>query len=149
MLSWLTAIFLDRHSQSASRRADQCVTPAACRASGGGVTVADRISLITRWVSTVLGPPGPRRVFQPGQPALGVLAPPFDHRRLGAPHPLGDLRAGQPLSGQQHDPGPFGHPRWRAPVPHPPLQLGPVSIGHRQHTHAIGHGPLSRTTSQD
>jgi Tetracyclin repressor-like, C-terminal domain len=69
MLSWLTAIFLDRHSQSASRRADQCVTPAACRASGGGVTVADRISLTTRSVSTVFGPPGRGASSSPASPS--------------------------------------------------------------------------------
>jgi hypothetical protein len=67
-----------------------------------------------------------------GQPRadLGVLVG-FDHRRLGAAHPLRDLRPGQPLSRQQHDPGPPHHPGRGATVPHPPLQLHPVRIAHR------------------
>jgi len=36
--------------------------------------------------------------------------PPLDHRRLGAPGSLRDLRAGHPLGGQQHDPGPLHDP---------------------------------------
>ena len=86
----------------------------------------------------------PGRVLQPSQPRLGVLAAPLDHRRLGAARPLSDLRAGQPVRGQQHDPGPLHHPGRRTLGPGPPLQLGPVSIGHRQDPHAIRHAPLSR-----
>ena len=43
MESWLTPLPLARASQSASRRLDQCVTPAARSDSGGGVSVAARI----------------------------------------------------------------------------------------------------------
>jgi hypothetical protein len=85
-----------------------------------------------------------RRVLQPGQPGLGVLAAPLDHCRLGAARPLGDLRAGQPVGGQQHDPGPLHHPGRDSLRPGPSLQLRPVSIGHRQNTNTIGHVPLSR-----
>jgi hypothetical protein len=44
--SWLISMPLARRSQSAGRRLDQWVTPAARSACGGGVTVAGRISLI-------------------------------------------------------------------------------------------------------
>ena len=44
---------------------------------------------------------------------------------------LGDLRAGQPVRGQQHDPRALRHPGRRALRPGAPLQLRPVSIGHR------------------
>jgi hypothetical protein len=60
ILSWLTLIFRDQRSQFASRRDDQCVTRAACRTSGGGVTITGRISPITCPVSSVGGPPGLR-----------------------------------------------------------------------------------------
>ena len=50
--SWLTSIFRDRRSHPASRQLDQRVTPAARKASDGGATVADKISLIARSVST-------------------------------------------------------------------------------------------------
>ena len=86
-----------------------------------------------------------RRVLQPGQPALGVLAAPLDHRRLGAARTLSDLRAGQPVRGQQPDPGPLHHPGRGSFRPGPPLQLRPVRIGHRQNAHAIRHTSLSRT----
>ena len=56
--SWLTCSPFARRSQSASRRLDQCVTPCPASASGGGVTVADRISVIASSVSTRRGPPG-------------------------------------------------------------------------------------------
>jgi hypothetical protein len=67
--SWLTSIFLVRRSQSASRRLDQCVTPWARSASGGGVTVADKISAITSSVSTVRGPPGRGASSRPASPS--------------------------------------------------------------------------------
>ena len=54
----LTAICFVRCSQSASRRDDQCVTPAARSDFGGGVTVADKIAHTASSVSTVFGPPG-------------------------------------------------------------------------------------------
>jgi HEAT repeat protein len=85
----------------------------------------------------------PGRVLQPGQPVLRILAAPFDHGRLGAPGPLRDLRPGQPFRGQQHNPGPLGHPGRSPPVPGTPFQLRPVSIGHPQDPHAIRHKPLS------
>ncbi len=74
MLSWLTWIFLVRASQSASRRADQCVTPIAASAPGGGVTVADRISAITASVSTLRGPPGRGASASPASPAAAYWA---------------------------------------------------------------------------
>jgi len=86
--------------------------------------------------------------LQPGQPRLGVLAAPLDHRRLRAPRPLGNLRPGQPVRSQQHDPRPFHHPGWRALRPGTPLQLSPVRIRHRQNPHAIGHSPLSRISAE-
>ncbi len=66
--SWLTVIFLVRRSQSASRRADQCVTPWACSDCGGGVTVAARISHTAASVSTVFGPPGRGASSSPASP---------------------------------------------------------------------------------
>ena len=56
-------------SQSASRRLDQCVTPMACSDSGGGATVADRISLTAFSVSTVFGPPGRGASSSPASPS--------------------------------------------------------------------------------
>jgi hypothetical protein len=95
-----------------------------------------------------LRPARPVRVRQPGQPGLRILPPPFDHRRLGAPGPLRDLGAGQPVRRQQHDPGPLRHPGRRPPVPGPAFQLGPVSIGHHQNAHTIRHASLSRTQTK-
>jgi hypothetical protein len=68
MLSWLTVTFRFRRSQSASRRDDQWVTPMACSGSGGGVTVAARISLTAWSVSTVLGQPGRGASSSPASP---------------------------------------------------------------------------------
>jgi hypothetical protein len=65
--SWLTLIPLCRRSQSASRRDDQCVTPAACKDLGGRVTVAARISHATSSVSTRRGPPGRGASSSPGR----------------------------------------------------------------------------------
>jgi len=50
--SWLTLMPITRRSQFASRRLNQCVTPAARSDSGGGVTAAARISQTTSSVST-------------------------------------------------------------------------------------------------
>ena len=66
--SWLTLMPLARRSQSASRRLDQCVTPAARSDSGGGVTVAARIWPATSSVSTVFGPPGRGASSSPASP---------------------------------------------------------------------------------
>ena len=89
------------------------------------------------------------RVLQPGQPGLGILAAPLDDRRLRATRTLSDLRAGQPIRSQQHDPGPL-HDPGRGPFqPGPPLQFRPVTIRHRQHAHAIRHTPLSRTLDKN
>jgi hypothetical protein len=68
MESWLTSMPLVRRSQPASRRDDQCVTPAARKDSGGGVTVADKISPIASSVSTVRGPPGRGASSSPASP---------------------------------------------------------------------------------
>ena len=68
MESWLTSMPLARRSQSASRRDDQCVTPAARKDSGGGVTVAARISHTAASVSTVFGPPGRGASASPASP---------------------------------------------------------------------------------
>jgi hypothetical protein len=67
-LSWLTASFRAVRSQSASRRADQCLTPCACSDSGGGDTVAARISHTAASVCTVTGPPPRRASSSPASP---------------------------------------------------------------------------------
>jgi hypothetical protein len=66
--SWLTLMPLTWPSQPASRRLDQCVTPAARKDSGGGVTVAARIWHTTSSVSTVFGPRGRRASSSPASP---------------------------------------------------------------------------------
>jgi hypothetical protein len=96
-----------------------------------------------------LWPAGTGRVLQPGQSVLGVLPTPLDDCGLGAADPLGDLWPGQPVGGQQHDPGPFGQPRLRAPVPQSPFQLCPVGFRDRQDAHAIRHEPLPRTLAEN
>ena len=111
--SWLTLMTLAWCSQSASRRLDQCVSPAVPQRLRRGHRRGQDLA------HHLIGqhPPGAawaRRVLQPGRPGLGVLAAPLDHRRLSAARPLGDLRADQPVRGQQHDPGPL-HPPGRAP----------------------------------
>jgi hypothetical protein len=68
---WLTP------SWSASSRDDQCVTP---RCSGGGVSVAARISA-RRSARTVWGRPRAGLVEQPIQAGLGVAVPPEDDGR--------------------------------------------------------------------
>lgn len=143
--SLLTLIFLVRASQSARRRAGQCVTPWTRSAFGGGVTVAARISLITSSVSTVFGPPGRGASSRPASPCPAYRRRHLTIVGLGAPGPLGDLRAGQPVRREQDDPGPIGDPGQGAAVPRPPLQLRPVRIRDRQNAHAIGHEGLSRT----
>ena len=67
--SWLTLMPLAWRSQSASRRLDQCICPAARSDSGGGVTVAARIWHITSAVSTRRGPPGRGASSSPASPA--------------------------------------------------------------------------------
>jgi hypothetical protein len=66
--SWLTLMPLAWRSQSASRRLDQCVTPWARSDSGGGVTVAARISHTASPVSTRRGPPGRGASSSPASP---------------------------------------------------------------------------------
>jgi hypothetical protein len=146
--SWLTLMPFARRSQSASRLLDQCVTPWPRSESGGGVTVAARISHTTASVSTVFGPPGRGASSSPASPDSAYWRRHLTTVRLGAPGPPGDLRAGQPVRGQQHDPGPLHHPG-RGPLrPGPPLQLRPVSIRHRQDAHAIRHASLSRILTE-
>ena len=111
--SWLTLMPLAWCSQSASRRLDQWVSPAVPQRLRRGHRRGQDLA------HHLIGQHPPRaawarRVLQPGQPGLGVLAP-LDHRRLGAARPLSDLRADQPVRGQQHDPGPLHHPG-RGPV---------------------------------
>ena len=144
MESWLTWIFLVRASQSASRRADQCVTPIAASAPGGGVTVADRISAITSSVSTLRGPPGRGASASPASPAAAYWARHLTTVGSLQPTRSAISRPGQPVRRQQHDPGPLGHPPGGAAVPGHPLQLHPVSIGDRDNAHAIRHAALSR-----
>jgi hypothetical protein len=55
-------------SQSASRRADQCVRPRSRSACGGGVTVAASTSAVTSGVITVTGPPGRGASCSPAMP---------------------------------------------------------------------------------
>jgi hypothetical protein len=84
-LSWLTCSLLDRFSQSASRRADQCVVPCACSDSGGGVRVTARISQTVSSVSTVTGPPPRGASCSPASPRS-----PYCRRHLitvGSVHP--------------------------------------------------------------
>jgi hypothetical protein len=66
-----------------------------------------------------------RRVIQAGQPGLGALVAPLDHRRLGAPGPLGGLRLWSPT-----------------PNADPQCALLPVPRPFRPF-----HGPLPKTTS--
>ena len=85
----------------------------------------------------------PAAARPPARPAvLGVLPPPLDHRRLGAAHPLSDLRPVSPSAASSTIRARSATRAAAAAVPGPPLQLHPVSIGHRQNAHAIGHAPL-------
>jgi len=147
MESWLTPMPLAWASQSASRRLDQCVTPAARSDSGGGVSVAARTWHATSSVSTVFGPPGRGASSSPASPRPEywrrhlITAGSVQPARSAICAPVSPLAASSTIRGRSAArAGPLG--------PDPPFQLRPVRIGHPQNTHAIGHVPWSRVSAE-
>jgi len=59
---------------------------------------------------------------KPWRPSARTPGTPEDYRRLGHPGPPRDLIGPDPVTGQQHDPGPLGQPGPDRGRPHPRSQ---------------------------
>ena len=77
----------------------------------------------------------PLAVGEAGQ-AFGLkAAPPLRHGVLVHGDHRGDLAVGDPIGGQQHDPGAFGGPLGGGVGADPALQLGAFGVGDRKGWH--------------
>ena len=97
--------------------------PAATPAAGSPSRTGSRA--IASSVSTVFGPPGRGASSSPASPSSAYCRRHLITVGSVQPDPLRDLRAGQPLGRQQHDPGPLRHPRRRLPGPGPAAPASP------------------------
>ncbi len=117
-----------RASQSASRRLDQWVAPAASEAGAASPSPPTPPPEPPASSPEPAHPAGPR---PPAGDTRARVPPPLGgYRRLAAPDPPRDRRTGQPLLGQQHDPRPLRNPGRLGLRPGPALQFRPVAVSH-------------------
>src|SRR3954451_2079956 len=89
--------------------------------------------------------PGPTRtllIMQTLHPRAVVAVPPSDHRRPRHPNQLSNLGVGDPVRGQQHNPGPLRQTRPDRTRPRPRLQQLTITRSQAQRLRA--HSSFSR-----